>query len=125
MYCEQVLEPALLPFFLEMQERLLFQQDGASARCTKATSKWLMVHNIPTFPHPPSSPVVSPIEPVWLVLKKHICARPIQPTNFVELQQAIFEVWDAISSADTNILIDRMLRTVDTIIASNGGQTKY
>jgi hypothetical protein len=34
MYCEQVLEPALLPFFLEMQEmvpNLLFQQDSASA----------------------------------------------------------------------------------------------
>jgi hypothetical protein len=55
-----------------------------------------MAHNIPTLHHPPSSSDVSPIEPVWLVLKKHICARPIQLTNYVELQRAIFEAWDAI-----------------------------
>jgi transposase len=127
-YREQVLEPALLPFFSEMQERvpnLLFQQDGASAHRAKATSEWLAAHNIPTFPHPPSSPDVSPIEPVWLVLKKHIRARPIQPTNYVELQQAILEAWDAIPSADTDTLIDRMPRIVDAVMASNGGHTKY
>ena len=99
MYHEQVLEPALLPFFSEMQKRvpnLLFQQDSASGHRAKAISEWLMAHNILTFPHPPSSPDVRLIELVWLVLKKHICARTIQPTNYVELQQAIFEAWDAI-----------------------------
>ncbi|KAJ7310130.1 hypothetical protein DFH08DRAFT_624265, partial [Mycena albidolilacea] len=68
-YCEQVLEPALLPFFLEMQERvpnILFQQDSASAHCVKAISEWLMAHNIPTFHHSPSSADVSPIDLVWL-----------------------------------------------------------
>jgi transposase InsO family protein len=104
---------------------LLFQQDNASAHRAKAMSEWLMAHNIPTFHHSPSSPDVSPIEPVWLVLKEHIHARPIQPTNYLELQQAIFEAWDAILSADTDIVIDRMLRIVDTVIAFNGGHTKY
>jgi hypothetical protein len=59
------------------------------------------------------------------VLKKHICVCPIQPKNYVELQQAIFEVWDTIPSADTDIVIDRMPRIVATVIASNGGHTKY
>jgi hypothetical protein len=54
----------------------------------------------------------------------HIRARPIQPTNYVEQQQAIFEAWDAIPSADPDILIDRMARIVDAVIASNGGHTK-
>jgi hypothetical protein len=83
--------------------------------------------NISAFPisHPSSSPDVSPIEPVSLVLKNYIRARPIQPTNHVELQQAIFEAWDAIPSADIDILIDRMPRIVDVVIASNGGHTKY
>jgi hypothetical protein len=92
-YREQILGSALLPFFSEMQERLpnlLFQPETAFSHCAKAMSEWLMAHNIPPFPHPPSSPDVSPIEPVWLVLK-HICAHPIKPTNYVELQQAIFE----------------------------------
>jgi hypothetical protein len=84
-----------------------------------------MAHSIPTFPYPPSSPDVSPIQPVWLVLKKHIRAHPIQPKNYVELQQAIFEAWNAIPSADTDIVIDRMPRIVDAVIASNGGHTKY
>jgi hypothetical protein len=94
MYCEQVLEPTLLPFFLEMQERvpnLLFQQDSASAHRAKAMSEWLMAHSIPTFHYSLSSPDVGPIEPVWLVLKEHVHAHPIQPTNYLELQQAIFE----------------------------------
>jgi hypothetical protein len=59
------------------------------------------------------------------VFKKYICARPIQPTNYVKLQQAIFEAWDAIASADIDILIDRMPRIVDAVIASNVGHTKY
>jgi hypothetical protein len=59
------------------------------------------------------------------VLKTHIRAHPIQPTNYVELQQAIFEAWDAISSADSDILIDRMSTIVDAVIASNGGHKKY
>jgi hypothetical protein len=75
--------------------------------------------------HPPSSSDVSPIQPVWLVLKKHLHACPIQPTNYVELQQAIFEAWDAIQSPDTVIGIDRMPRIVDTVITFNGGHTKY
>jgi hypothetical protein len=58
------------------------------------------------------------------VLKKDICAHPIQSKNYVELQQAIFEAWDAIPSADVNILIDRMPRIVDAVIASNGAHTK-
>jgi hypothetical protein len=129
MYCEQVLEPAPLPFFLEMLERvpkLLFQQDSASAHRARAMSEWFMAHNIPTFHHSPSSPDVGPIdEPVWLVLKEHIHARPIRPKNYLELQQAIFEAWDAILSADTDIVIDRMPRILDAVITFNGGHTKY
>jgi hypothetical protein len=88
-------------------------------------SEWFMAHKIPTFHHSLSSPDVSPIELVCLVLKEHIHARPIQPTNYPELQQAIFEAWDATLSADTDIVIDRMPRILDAVTVFNGGHTKY
>jgi NAD-specific glutamate dehydrogenase len=48
-----------------------------------------------------------------------------QPTNYVELQQAIFKALDAVPSADTDIVIDRMPRIVDAVITSNDRHTKY
>ncbi|KAJ7934712.1 hypothetical protein B0H13DRAFT_1458810, partial [Mycena leptocephala] len=52
-YIKQVLESPLLDFFI--------QQDGAPSHRATATIK-CESHRIPIFPHPPSSPDVSPID---------------------------------------------------------------
>jgi hypothetical protein len=76
-YIQQVLKGPFLPFYRQMKRQrpnFRFQQDGMASHCAKATQKWLTDHNIIIFPHPPTSPDLSPIEPVWHILKKHIRA---------------------------------------------------
>jgi hypothetical protein len=63
LYQEQVLDDILLPDFQELRRErpdLQFQQDGAPAHRAISTKLWLERHSIPTFPHPPNSPDVSP-----------------------------------------------------------------
>ncbi|KAE9382972.1 hypothetical protein BT96DRAFT_764151, partial [Gymnopus androsaceus JB14] len=67
-YRDQVLGPVMMPFLEEMESergKVEFQQDGAPSHTAKSTLKWLKERHIPIFPHPPSSPDVNPIEPVW------------------------------------------------------------
>jgi hypothetical protein len=74
-YCEQVLEGVLLDFYVEMSQAcgfVWFQQDNASCHTSKSMKKWLTDHGIPLLYHPPNSPDLSPIEPVWHELKKII-----------------------------------------------------
>ena len=74
-YCEQVLEGALGDFYAEMKQahgRIQFQQDNAPCHTSKRTKKWLGDHSISLLYHPPNSPDLSPIEPVWHELKKII-----------------------------------------------------
>ncbi|ESK91879.1 transposable element tc1 [Moniliophthora roreri MCA 2997] len=109
-YQEQVLEGAL---------------DGAPSHCAKTTTEWFNKHHIPLFLHPPSSPDLSPIEPVWHIFKSklHDCKR--QPTMYNELCAAIFEVWDDIDYDDIDKFIDHMPEVVQAMIDAKGGHTQY
>ena len=74
-YISQVLEAHLHTFYNQMKEErpeVMFQQDGAPSHTSKLAKRWLVDHGILVFPHPPSSPNVNPIEPVWHELKKII-----------------------------------------------------
>jgi transposase len=74
-YISQVLEAHLCAFYHQMKEerpKVMFQQDGAPSHTSKLTKQWLVDHGISVFPHPPSSPDLNPIEPVWHELKKII-----------------------------------------------------
>ncbi|CAK5268473.1 unnamed protein product [Mycena citricolor] len=54
--------------------KIQYQQDSAFCHTAESTIKWLENYKIPLVPHRACSPNVSPIEPVWHELKKHICA---------------------------------------------------
>ena len=74
-YISQVLEAHLGTFYNQMKEErpeVMFQQDGAPSHTSKLTKRWLADHRISLFRHPPSSPDINPIEPVWHELKKII-----------------------------------------------------
>lgn len=127
-YQDQVLKGALVDYYSEMKKErpnFRFQQDGAPAHCAKSTTKWLKDHNIPLFPHPPSSPDLSPIEPVWNVLKKHLRDRKHHPTSYNELCDAIFEIWDEIDYDEIDVFINRMPDVVKAVINVDGGHTCY
>jgi len=91
-YQEQVLEKVLFDYYCQMSKergQVTFQQDGASSHRTKSTSAWLVRNGIQTFPHPSTSPDLSPIEPLWHQLKTLIRQWPHPPTSLDELKEAV------------------------------------
>ncbi|KAF5319866.1 hypothetical protein D9758_018521 [Tetrapyrgos nigripes] len=125
-YQEQVLEGKLLEFYQEMDSErgdIKFQHDGAPSHTAKSTKKWLSDHGIPLFPHPPSSPDLNPIEPVWHKLKHGVQARPCHPTSVLSLIDAVKEVWEGITvetidnaDAVANVIFDELFKSFITMI---------
>jgi hypothetical protein len=127
-YVEQVLEAHVGPLWDHLRaERpeLAFQQDSAPCHTAKLVKRWFAQKNIPLFPHPPNSPDLSPLEPVWHELKQRIRARRRRPTTVAELREAILEEWDAMLMEDINKHIRSMPERVKAVLRANGGHTKY
>lgn len=67
-YCEQVLDGVLKGFYGKMKQehgRVHFQQDNVLCHTSRQMRKWFDDKGILLFYHPPNSPNLSPIEPVW------------------------------------------------------------
>lgn len=77
------------------------------------------------FPHPSASSDISPIEPVWHLLKEKIRARPYFPTNKKALKIALWEAWDGIIDQNIDNYVVSMGKRVQALIAAKGGHTKY
>jgi Transposase/DDE superfamily endonuclease len=126
-YQEQVLEPALLPFFKEMkEERFLvdFMQDGAPSHTAKSTKKWLKDNGIPLVDHPAKSPDLNAIKHAWHLLKNIIRSGPI-PTNTQALIDAAHAAWEAIPQEKIDALISSMPDRVAAVLEAKGGHTHY
>lgn len=103
-YKAQVLEKVLKDFHVEMANergRVLFMQDGVPSHRDGRTQQWLRDQDIPLLFHPPASPDLNPIEPVWHEIKKIIRALPKQPTTVKALQEAIQQAWKALPMKDS------------------------
>lgn len=127
-YIQQVLKGPLLDFYTLQKRRrrgFRFQQDGAASHRAKKTRAWLDDHKIPVFPHPPTSPNLSPIEPLWHVLKTRLRDFQPRPSNEAQLRAAILEIWAGIVPADFDRFIERMPEVVDAVITAEGGHTRY
>jgi len=93
-YHDQVLEKALYDYWVEKSEEkglVLFQQDGARSHTAKSMKAWLAQNSIKLFPHPVSSPDLSPIEPLWKRFKTIIQNCPHLQTSIGELKAAVHE----------------------------------
>ncbi|ESK88618.1 hypothetical protein Moror_3116 [Moniliophthora roreri MCA 2997] len=102
-----------------------FQQDSAPSHTAKSTTQWLCSHNINLFPHPPSSPDVNPIEPLWHELKHHLHERQHRPTTMEGLIAVVKEVWEEIPVDIVNKYVAWMDKIVDAIIKAHGGHTRF
>lgn len=60
------LEEGLLPFYTP---GTIFQQDNAGIHIANITQDWFEVHGVEVIDWPAHSPDMSPIEPVWHMLK--------------------------------------------------------
>ena len=127
-YQEQVLECKLYDYYMERMEEMgqvNFQQDGAPLHTARSTTAWLARNSIEKFPHPPSSPDLSPIEPLWKTLKNYITGQPHLPSSIAELKKAACEAWDQITEEDINAHVKHMNDRVQAVLAVQVGHTRY
>jgi transposase len=127
-YQHQVLDEVLHTFYQEMSEekgQVVFQQDGAPSHTAKRTIAWLDINKVDRMPHPPSSPDMNPIEPLWHILKDIIRARTHIPTTLDELKTAVKEAWDQITVEDVDKLVGSMEDRVQALLKAKGGHTQY
>jgi hypothetical protein len=110
-YQEQVLEGVFLHFHAQMMDKrgtVMFQQDNVSSHTSKLTTQWFKLHSIPLLYHPPSSPDLNPIEPIWHELKVRLRALPHLPNTLGQLKAAVLCVWDELPIEDVNKHVNKM-----------------
>ena len=99
-YQDQVLNPVLKPFYMKMnheRQTVYFQQDGAASHRSKSTMQWFTKNQISLIDHPPSSPDLNPIEPVWLDLKNIFRHLTHPPSTITELKTVVLDAWEQLS----------------------------
>ncbi|PPR07123.1 hypothetical protein CVT26_012771 [Gymnopilus dilepis] len=127
-YQQQILEGPLLSFYNEIREErhfAYFQQDGAPSHTSKSTTNWLQKNKIKLAYHPPNSPDLTPIEPVWSKLKSIIRRQQRTPTTVEELKAAALAAWEEIPLDLINKHISRMPDRVAAVLAARGGHTGF
>jgi hypothetical protein len=127
-YQTQVLDAHLFDFYQQKSEErglVFFQQDGAPSHNSKSTLMWLARNSVDIFPHPASSPDLSPIKPLWKTLKTYIRACPHLPTNLDGLEAAVRKAWDQITETDIDKHVKHMQARVLAVLKANGGHTKF
>src|ERR1700688_4890008 len=106
-YLVQVLEPAikviLEDFGLVAAESgylPTFMEDGNPAHGHKSTTnicaKFRQKHDIQLLNYPSTSPDLNPIEKCWRAMKQSLHRRKIQPTNEIDIANAMIEEWNAL-----------------------------
>lgn len=80
---------------------------------------------IPQFPHPPISPDVSLIKPIWFDWKNNFQAGPTVPETVEVLKRAVIETWDKVTIKQINVQIASIMNRRDVVIFAEGGNTGY
>ena len=102
----------------------VFQQEGAHCHSARSTMAWFGGKGITISPWPAQSPDLNLIELLWKIMKrKKLEKQPCK--NMEEPKEAIFQIWNSISSATTDSLVLSMPRSCAAVIAARGGSTKY
>lgn len=127
-YTEQVLDGPVLDFFKKLRTSrsfMFFQQDNARCHVAKKTLNWFKRNQIHLFPHPPTSPDLSPLENIWSLFKYRIRSQPHTPTSISQLKIACQEAWNSISADDINRCVFSMPDRVHAVIGAHGGPTRF
>ncbi|RFU25602.1 hypothetical protein B7463_g10735, partial [Scytalidium lignicola] len=133
-YLNQVLKPAIeviLEDFgvvtAELGYTPIFMEDGNPAHGHKSITNPCAVfrekHGIQLLNHPSTSPDLNPIEKCWRAMKQSLHRRKIQPTNEIEMANAIIEEWNALDQEWINGLIAEQTHWIWEVVARRGWMT--
>jgi len=67
---------------------------------------------------------LNPIEHIWDVVERELCALDVHPTNLLQLQDAILSIWANIKECFHH-LVESMPRRIKAVLKAKGGQTQY
>ncbi|KAF9472802.1 hypothetical protein BDN70DRAFT_818125, partial [Pholiota conissans] len=76
-------------------------------------------------PHPPSSPNLNPIEPLWLLLKNRVANIHGSFNSLDALWSAVQRVWDDISLREIQKHTGRMDNCVEAVLKAKGYHTQF
>ncbi|KAF8593763.1 hypothetical protein BDV93DRAFT_460393 [Ceratobasidium sp. AG-I] len=128
-YADQVLSGPLKNFlaYLEKEKgrKVLLVEDGSGPHRGKAAKAAREKYGIQQYPHPPYSPDLNPIEPVWKILKDRVAAIPDSANSLENLWSAVQTAWDSITVEDINKHTGKMAARVIAVAVAKGGQTRF
>ena len=128
-YVSQILRGPLKAFYdevcMERGDSVLVVEDGHPAHQSMTTNQAREQLGIRNLPHPPSSPDLNPIEPLWDVLKHHIGKIPGSYCSLDTLWEATQKVWREFMEDDICQHTSKMVDRVAAIQAAKGWHTKF
>ena len=120
----EVLQKRLVPYIDELNNDVIYQQDGAPCHTSKNSLKWIREHNIEVLEWPGNSPDLNPIENLWQVVKSKVAK--LHPRTKPELIAAVLKVWyHQIPQSLLEKLSLSMPRRIQAVIDNKGNPTKY
>ncbi|QRV77839.1 Transposable element Tc1 transposase [Ceratobasidium sp. AG-Ba] len=128
-YVEQVLEGPLIKFYRHLEKErgryIYLVEDGSGPHRRKSTQAARDRLGIKSLPHPPSSPDLNPIEPLWALLKKRVGDIPESKNSLDALWDAIQKVWNSITDKEVAKYTSKMDERVREVKKVKGYQTEF
>jgi transposase len=105
--------------------KIVFQHDNDPKHTSNIVTAWLANEHIEVLDWPPQSPDLNPIEHVWRHFKMELAKHPTMATSMHELWERAEEAWNKIPTELLVHLIESMPEGIATVIAANGGYTRF
>ena len=99
--------------------------DNARPRRSRAVTTYLQSEAVTSVPWPVMSPDLNPIDHIWDMLGHRIQAREPPVQNIRQLEAALHREWQQLSQQDIRRLTGGMRRSVEAVIQTRGGYTRY
>ncbi|QRV81317.1 DDE superfamily endonuclease [Ceratobasidium sp. AG-Ba] len=128
-YTNQVISRPLKEFWQQLTKEqghdMFIVEDGAPLHKGRAAQKAQDELGMKHLLHPPNSPDLNPIEPIWHILKKHVAKVPGYCKNCKSLQAAIKTACDSIDVGEINKHTSKMDAHVKAVKAAHGRHTHF
>ena len=128
-YVKQVLQGPLKDFVVEMRvewgPNILVLEDGALSHHSKVAAKAQLELGLEQIKHPPDSPDLNPIKPLYNVLKNHVVGIPGSHNSLDKHWAACQQVWDRITVDEINVNTGKMDDHVAAVKAAKGFYTRF